>query len=550
MFKRKRTLYALLAIALTATALVVARSYLLKNVQDNLLDKIEALNKSHIKIHYDTIFLDWKRNVLTIEKLVIEKDAYDTTCVYPEFISCGKVTVKGLGLLSLIFQNELSIDQLSLVKPHWVIHEKSELFLDSASRKAVEFEVYIKNIQIDSMRMEFTDSTKCALRTGLRTNASLHDFNLSMYADRRTDYSFSEFNTSGTRIDVPGAFYTFTIRETKLNLQEHNFTLDTLRIIPSFGKLQFGRKAGNDLDRIEGVIPFLKVSNLNFQYADTLLLDAGDANIQFFLRVFHDKRLPHKTKVVPLPVALVQKLSVGLMVNKLKITKSFVEYEEIPAEANEPGKVFFDNLEGTLSSITNEREPDEREMVLEATGDFMGHGKISLNAKFPFDLDKRGTVKGSLKNLPFVKLNDMVEPAANMKFESGTLKRIDFAFTFNDRVSNGELSINYEDLKLVSFKTDEQMEKVGKRKRKSKKKDEDLRKDNLKTFIINAFVVKRNLNESVPEEKRTGTIHFERDRSRSIFNFWWKSLFTGLKSAFNLDKAEATVEKLKGKKKK
>ncbi|HEY0769513.1 MAG TPA: hypothetical protein VGD31_04205, partial [Sphingobacteriaceae bacterium] len=88
------------------------------------------------------------------------------------------------------------------------------------------------------------------------------------------------------------------------------------------------------------------------------------------------------------------------------------------------------------------------------------------------------------------------------------------------------------------------------RKHKSKKSEDDLRKDNFKTFIINAFLVKKNLDETVPAEKRSGTIHFERDRSRSIFNFWWKSVFTGVKSAFNLDKAEATVEKLKSRKKK
>jgi hypothetical protein len=210
MFTRKRTVYGILIIALTATALVVARSYVLKKVQDNLLDKIEALNKSAINIHYDTIYLDWKRNLLTIEKLVIEKDAYDTTCVYPEFISCRKVTVKGLGVLSLIFQNELNIETVSLFKPHWVVHENSALLqLDSSSRKAAEFELYIKDIRIDSMRVEFMDSTNCAIKTAMRTNASIHDLNLTTHADRKMDFSFSEFNTSHSRIDIPRAFYTF-----------------------------------------------------------------------------------------------------------------------------------------------------------------------------------------------------------------------------------------------------------------------------------------------------------------------------------------------------
>lgn len=551
MFKRKRTLYAILAIIITATILVVVRSYILKKVKGNILNKIEALNKSDIKIHYDTLYHDWARNILTFEKVVIGKDAYDTTCVYPEFIACQKVTVKGLGLLSLIFQNELSIDEVLLFKPHLVIRQNSELLLlDSASRKENEFEVYIKNIRLDSLRMEFTDSLHCSLITGVKSSALVRDLNLSFHADRPAEYSFSEVVTQGTQIDLPDDFYSLTIRESRLNLQAHSFEFDTLRVIPSFNKLQFGRRAGNDIDRIEGVIPFLKLSKMNLQYADTVILDAGEADIQFFLKVFHDKRLPHKKKLVSLPIAQLQKLPFGLSLNKLKISKSYVEYEEVPANADKSGMVFFDNIEGTISDLTNDKGRDDGEAVLKAKADFMGQGKLSVETTLPWNTEKKSKLTGSLTGLSFAKLNSMVEPAANMEFESGTLDRIDFSFLYNDDVSSGEVSLNYQDLKIVTFRTDEQIEKVEKKRRNRNKTDEELKKDNFKTFIINAFIVRKNLDENVPEEKRTGEIAFERDKSRSVFNYWWKSVFTGIKSAFNLDKAQAAAEKLKGKKNK
>jgi hypothetical protein len=549
MLRRKRTLLAIIAIAITAAALVVARSYILKNVQNNLLNKIETLNKSAIKIHYDTVYLDWKRNILTIEKLVVEKDAYDTTCIYPEFISCQKLTVKGFGLLSLIFQNEISIDAVTLTKAHWVLRQKSELLLDSTSRKATAFELYIKNIRIDSMRMEFMDSTNCAVKTRLRSSFELNELNLTSHADRPLDISFSEFIAKGARIDLPNSFYTLTVKESRLNLQDHSFEFDTLRIIPSFNKLQFGRRAGNDIDRIEGVIPFFKLSGFNLQHTDTVIVDAAKADIQFFLKVFHDKRLPHKNKVVDLPIAQLKKLPFGLMIDELKVVKSYVEYEEIAAQADESGKVFFDNIEATITSVTSDRG-NEGETTLKAKSDFMGQGKLSVDVTMPHHLEKKSRIKGSLKGLSFEKLNSMVEPAANIKFESGMMHSLDFSFQYSDRVSGGEVAINYQDLKLVTFRTDEQVEKAGKKKRNRKKSDEELRKDNLKTFIVNAFVLKKNLDENVPEEERTGTVHFERDRSRSVFNFWWKSLFTGVKSAFNLDRAQAAAERLKGKKKK
>jgi hypothetical protein len=180
----------------------------------------------------------------------------------------------------------------------------------------------------------------------------------------------------------------------------------------------------------------------------------------------------------------------------------------------------------------------------------MGQGKLSVETTLPWNTEKKSKMKGSLTGLSFAKLNSIVEPNANMEFESGTLNRIDFSFVYNDDVSSGEVALDYQDLKIVSYRSDEQIEKVEKKRRNRNKTDEELKKDNLKTFIINAFVVRKNLSENVPEEKRTGVIGFERDKSRSVFNYWWKSLFTGIKSAFNLDKAQAAAERLKGKKKK
>jgi hypothetical protein len=62
------------------------------------------------------------------------------------------------------------------------------------------------------------------------------------------------------------------------------------------------------------------------------------------------------------------------------------------------------------------------------------------------------------------------------------------------------------------------------------------------------------MDEDVARDKRTGTIEFYRDQKRSIFNYWWKSVFSGIKSAYKIDKltnrkkgAEGKPEKRKKK---
>jgi hypothetical protein len=106
--------------------------------------------------------------------------------------------------------------------------------------------------------------------------------------------------------------------------------------------------------------------------------------------------------------------------------------------------------------------------------------------------------------------------------------------------SSGEVQLNYHDLKLISYRDDAKIEELQKKK-KNKDYDE-LRKDNLKSFLINV-VIRKNMDEKLPEDKRTGEINFERNSSRSIFNYWWKSLYDGIKSAYNLDRLPVKNQK-------
>jgi hypothetical protein len=99
------------------------------------------------------------------------------------------------------------------------------------------------------------------------------------------------------------------------------------------------------------------------------------------------------------------------------------------------------------------------------------------------------------------------------------MKLLSFQFTYDDISSLGEVEMNYENLKILSLKEKENKTMV----------------DKLKSFLINTFIAK-NKNENTAEEKRKGTIEFTRDPMRSIFNYWWKSLFTGVKDCYGVGK--------------
>jgi hypothetical protein len=170
----------------------------------------------------------------------------------------------------------------------------------------------------------------------------------------------------------------------------------------------------------------------------------------------------------------------------------------------------------------------------------MGQGHLQMKADIPWDPAKKNSVTGSLKEMDFKKLNVMLEPQVKMRVESGYLNELKFNFSYDNNASAGEMELNYNNLKVVTFRTEEQIRKKSDRQKKRghEKDEEKLMKAPLKTFVVNTFILKTDMDEDVKQGKRTGTISFERDKRRSVFNFWAKSMFSGIKSAYNIDRLE------------
>lgn len=527
-FKRKYILLAALAIVGIA-AFIWTRSYVFSGMGISLHQKIQSLDLSGFNIRYDSISVDWIGNVVEIDNLILEKNAYDTTCIYPEFISVGKVHAEGIGLFRLIFRNELSIRSVRLEKLRVLVRENSLLQLDSAAKKKNnEFGLDVDNVFISSAEFTYLDSARCELLTGLKSDISIRGLVMDFRVDKPFKYEAVSVTLDSLQADLPQHFYSVNVLKAEMNFASSSLRIDTVRIIPQLGKREFGRKHGYEIDRFEATIPYFRVANLSFSLADTSLIKAGTAQTQFYLKVFRDKRLPFVKKQKLLPVAMIRDLPFNLLIDSLKIENSYVEYEEVAEGMSEAGKVFFDNLYAVLVDIDN--RATEGEIQLSAHAKLLGQGDLSLFAAFPLQENKRSRLEGSIKDFNLPELNSMLTPSTQMKVESGKMKVMSFGFTYNAMKSDGLIELNYEDLKVVSFKAEE------------KQNGKEPEKDNLKTFIMNTFIFKKNMDEDVPQEKRQGTVLYMRDDSRSIFNFWVKSLVSGVKSAYNLDKVEARQE--------
>ena len=188
--------------------------------------------------------------------------------------------------------------------------------------------------------------------------------------------------------------------------------------------------------------------------------------------------------------------------------------EELPEEGSESGVITFDKVNATLTGLNNRvKENDPAFALLDVTALLMGTGIIKVLFQLPLDGSLIYNAKGSISKMPFTKLNHVLTTMAKVRVNSGYLNNLTFNFNYTEFTSKGNLDIDYHDLQLTGLD-------------KNKKSTNEI-----KTFIINAFVNNSKTQSGLATSKKTGVINIERDRKRYIFNVWLKSILDGLKSS-------------------
>jgi hypothetical protein len=555
MKSKKNLIILAIVLLLVAAILWVGRLYILNQIKTRLEEQLYSLRDSGYIVKYDSINVNTKESSIAIYKLSITRALDSTICSSTDFFSASLIKGEGFKLLPLLIRKRLSFNLIEIDSPKFFVDDNfSSQPKKDENENGTELSLSIDKVKLLGLNLSYIDSTSCSPNITYTSNATIEDFALSFYKDRPPFYNVSSIATDGISVVLSRNLYTINIKQAKLDLAMGTFDADTIRIIPHYNKVMFGKKLEQEIDRFEGVIPYLNLYGLSVYREDSVAISVDKMTTQLFLKVYRDKRHPFKNDYRALPNEVLSKLAIGLNIDSLVLNKSYVEYEEYAAEADSAGRIFFDDIYASLKNINNTGKEKKGNITMNATSLFMGQGEIKVNGTFPHNPKKKSKIKGSIQHLDFKKLNAMIEPLVKIRAESGHLNKLSFSFTYDNDLSQGELELNYIDLHLVTFRQEEKIEKIKERKSRKKKKgkhddDEDrIMKDPLKTFVLNV-IVRKNMDGDTPEEKKIGEISFERNKRRSVFNFWAKSMFSGIKSAYNIDKFEdSRLKKLLDKK--
>jgi hypothetical protein len=494
-----------------------ATPYLLSGlIEKRIVATIEKFKAAGIEIHYDS--LRTLPDKVIFDRLEINIHPETKTCDNQEpNAKITRLEITGLHVIPLLLEHSLRLDSIVVSHPV-VFHQRVAKQNNKQREKEALRNVLVKHLVVNEGFVNFIDSGLCepSIRVsfeGKMNGLSVEDLDLDS-----AQWNTQSATASRVKIALPFDFYTFKIREVSYNALEQIFNVDSLQITPDLSKHMFAVKTKHQTDRIEGYIPSLKATGVEIK-PETPRFHVASLNSNFHLNVFRDKRYPFKNKLKLLPVRYLHSLPFSIQIDTIRLAKSYVAYEEFQEDGSEPGKVFFDNLTCKILNVSN---CSTKEALMEASASFMNKGLLKANFIFPSSPEKPYSASGKLTDFPLPAVNSMLTTAAHAEISQGNLEELKFRFVYNDTRSNGTLELNYTDLKMTSLL--KKKEKVPNR---------------ILTFLLR-LVVKKDMDDNLPTDKKTGTIQFYRDKHKSIFNYWWKSILTGVKSVYNVDKIADT----------
>lgn len=506
-------------------------------VEDKLSQQLNALKESPLNLSYKKLNVNILSGNASLDSVSLSKQEGKNHYTF----NFDRLDVDGLGVMSYIFNNKIKLGKVRLSKPH--IEFTRVLDSDTLNQKETSEAIKLPDLLIKSFKTNEGSFSIYNKREDKKNQFATGLFDLSLKeleTDSAESHEYTYFDVNKLNIELndinltlPDSLTQASIQHVSLNAKTGTILIDSMHLKSRYEKYKLAHVVNHEIDWMDIHNPSVKISGIDVPkliaegaYAiKCITIEGLDAVL------FRDKRLPFPEKPdTKLLHQVIADLKVQLAVDTIKVKNGNIEYQEFIKKGVGPGTVTFKELYATFYNFTNVDSIQEKVKYtahMDAQSKVMG--KSLLKASFSFPLvnnNQLHTVSGNLEAVDLVAFNPMLEDVAFVSIEKGQLKDLNFEFKYNNDASNGTMHFEYEDLKINTLD-------------KESNSSEGLGED-IKSFIANTFVVRTNNLKK--DSFRVGDIEFERDKKKSIFNYWWKSLLTGFRSSTGIKAPKEKID--------
>ena len=441
------------------------------------------------------------------------------------------VRLKGLDVIRLLTEKEISIDSLIVMNPvlrvlvdpsvkpdtsgpalsrdllskkltygsinYLMLYNGKIRWINSSEDSSSYFScdsvsLLVKDLYTDSLMMKTNQTMKF-------TEAFFkgRNFDLNFIKDARLTAEGIDFSFSKNLLVLDQVIFKniddkkeFT-RDLKYEKEWYNLKIETLELT-SKDIAQWGYIDYLKIDKVKMIDPIIVV------YKDKRVIDPP----------FHSK---------PLPAKVIRDLKMPLHIETIEIKNGTATYEEIAEKGKIPGRMYFTKINLKAENFTNVKTVLQQHPSLIVTGstDFLNRSTIVLRLDFPIlDPQEKFYAQGTITNVKAIDLNNIVGNMAYAEFKDGDIHKVSFQMTADEEHASGTVDADYSDLQITLLDTGS----VNKRREHIEKK--------LLGLLANSVV--RTNNERGTKHYRQGQIDLIRPKNKFVLNYLWNSIKVGL----------------------
>ncbi len=445
-------------------------------------------------------------------------------------ISTSKVSFEHFTIQELIEEKKLAIDKLIISEPSIRLYVNSKIKKSSKKNpskfvvsKVIE-KINIKEFNIENGQVVISDIHKSASDLNLRevgisfknilVNEQTHDLPFGI------SYEKGMFTSQKGSSDL-GEFYRMETGLISFDFLNSNILLSDIRLIPKQTRLEFSKVTPYEQDQFEMSFPIIKINKID----QVLLNDDLALKIQSIevinptVSVFRDKWVDDQEFAYkPLPSDNIRNLEFPIWIDSLRIRNGTMTYEQlgdvVKYENEQPGKASFTQLDADAFRITNNPEYLRKnpELVINAKAIFMESRMLTAQYRFNItDTTDLFHVTAKMDSFPTKALNPMVRNILLVEMPDGIIHSITLNMTGNDDVITGKIQMEYENLNVNILKAKKPNKSSG-----------------FLNTIANGVIIKRNTRDR--GKFTTGIVNAKRQKNKSVFNFTWNGIKSGLVS--------------------
>ncbi len=444
--------------------------------------------------------------------------------------SLNTIKVKNLNVYRLLMDREVSIDSFLLIRPNLNVYLNTKIKDDTSATFAKDLISQtltygkINFLSLEHAKLQWIGVNKDSSVYFSCDSVSLLVKNLytdSSIIKKNEPVLFTELLFNGKK------FHLNTIKDCSLESKHISFCysknqleLDEVVFKNTLNKIAFTKK-----QRYEKEWFHVDIQKISLSTPNTLhWVEGGYLNINKLkidrphMLVYKDKRLSDPPFVEKhLPSYLVRSIPFPLLIDTIEINHGRIRYQEIVTTGKTPGEVKFTQLYLKAYHFTNidsllKKYPF---FMVSVSTMFLDKAPINIHFKFPIQNHRdKFYVEGTIKNLEAYELNNLLSNMAFVEFKKGYIHALSFHLVADKDSAIGTLDAHYTNLHINMLDTAELFHH-NKHKRKK-----------FIGTLANTLLKKNN----IPNTKHyvQGKIHVARPKNKSIFNYLWTSVKSGL----------------------